>query len=131
MVQDLEQAVRNWTDIFDIPMPQIQTIVEEGVVRGVKTQITFHTARIDALPFPLYLVESGPVSPFTEFAEKPGFGIHHITFDIQEEPEAFRNRMEQELHFAVLAEYDLEGYRYIIFDTISVMGALIAIRVHK
>ncbi len=32
---------------------------------------------------------------------------------------------------AVIVVQDLEGYRYIIFDTILVMGALIAIRVHK
>ena len=127
IVPNIDQAVETWVDLFDIEKPEIQTIVEKTVIRGQETMSCFCAARIKEMPFPLYLVQSGPVSPFAEFAQKNGYGIHHITFDVKEDPAVFTQRMQNELQIGILAEYDLEGAHYILFDSAEKMGAVIGI----
>lgn len=119
VIPSLEKAVHNWTEIFDIQEPEIQTITE--------TEFSFRYARVDGAPFVLHLVEGTSASPFADFAEKNGFGIHHITFQTDEDSAVFIRRMKKELDIDVLTEYDLEGRHYIVFDSAEVMGANIAI----
>ena len=127
VVPSLEGAVKNWTDIFDIKTPEIHSVSEKGILHGEETVFTFRYARIDEMPFPLYLVESGAVSPFSEFAAKNGFGIHHITFRTEEENASFATRMKQGNGIDILTEYDLEGTHYTVFDSAEIMGARIAV----
>lgn len=128
VTEDLDASVKLWSDIFDIQAPKIETVKETCTLRGQKTQAQFRFARIDETPFPLYLVESGSTGPFAEFAGKAGHGIHHIAFDLGDQRGAFMARMKELLGIEILAEYDLDGAHYTLYDSVEKMGAIMGTR---
>lgn len=128
LVDDLDTAVRNWTDIFAIPTPKIQQAEETCLVREKAVQTSFRYARIEGAPFELYLIESKGPGPFETFVKRKGHGIHHIAFDLGKETSAFTDRMKNQLEIDVLAEYHLDGKLYTVFDSAEKMGTAIAVR---
>ncbi|MCL2094127.1 MAG: VOC family protein [Treponema sp.] len=99
VVKDLEAAAKKYAEIFGIPVPKINFPSQEkldedakgepaSVFRGSKAHTRCITTVINLEPIHIELIQ--PVaepSPWTEFLDAKGQGVHYMAF---EAPEGFK-----------------------------------------
>jgi hypothetical protein len=102
IVKDIEKAAKEWCELFDAPMPEIQ-IQEpgprEGVTyRGKPANYGLKLAVIDAKDrgFIIELHEpTGGQSTYQEFLDKHGEGVHHLGFAAGDKRDAVIGELEE------------------------------------
>ena len=92
VVKDIEKAAKKYTEIFNIPMPEIRQPKEwkkepggkepGTIFRGKKELSRCITAVVKLEPIHIELIQ--PVdepSPWNEFLKKKGQGVHYMAFE--------------------------------------------------
>lgn len=100
VVKDIEKAAKNWADLFNVPVPeiQIQEKAPEGLfTRGKQADFTRKKAVISAGSWSIELFQpTGGDSTFQEFLDKHGEGVHYLGFDVGGKRDAIVSELEEE-----------------------------------
>ncbi|MDR2608325.1 MAG: VOC family protein [Treponema sp.] len=102
VVRDVEKAAKEWAELFNIPVPEIQ-IHDAGPntdisYRGKKAAYGMRMAVIDVKERGFVIELSQPTggeSTFQEFLDKHGEGVHHLGFEVGDKRDAIIEELEQ------------------------------------
>jgi len=99
VVKDVERAAREWAELFNVPMPEIQDHSNRNnpdvTYRGKIGNYGMRMAVIKAGNWVVELSEpAGGDSTFQEFLDKHGEGVHHLGFEVGEKRDAIVNELE-------------------------------------
>lgn len=99
VVEDMDEAVKYWSNLFQIDPPQI--VVNEPnkspdlTYRGEMAEYGIRMAIIEANGFVIELVEPDHnPSTFREFLTKHGSGVHHLGFEVGDKRDAIVKELE-------------------------------------
>ncbi|GGE31424.1 lactoylglutathione lyase [Pullulanibacillus camelliae] len=132
VVQNIEQAVLEYAKLFDIDVPEVkvptlsteQTANKNNLYRGEYRQTGCKTAVIPLRPVYIELIEPlNHPSPWTEFQEKHGQGVHYLAFNI-DGFEEHANFMESQ-GIGMIQKTEKGHERYAYFETEDRLGVTI------
>jgi len=128
VVKDIEQQVKNWAQVLDSPMPDIQIIDEYeksgATYKGKPTLARARQAIFYLGDISIELLEPvGGPSTWEDFAKTNEQGIHHIAFVTENTDKelAFYRRK----NMGVLQQGDFGTGRYTYMDTFEKLGAVV------
>ena len=100
VVKDVEKAAKEWADLFNVPVPEIQDHSCHGnpdvTYRGQTADYGMKMAVITAGNWVVELSEpTGGNSTFQEFLDFHGEGVHHLGFEVGEKRDAIIGELEE------------------------------------
>lgn len=137
VVDDIEQAARNFSGLFGVEAPEIimppkeytpdQTGETYTIFRGVHVPARVKLANLQMGPVTIELLEPlDEASPYTEFKKKHGQGVNFITFTVNGFDEHIDFIESQEIPLVHKGEYG--SGRYCFFDSIPQLGVMLGLQ---
>ncbi len=132
IVDDIEKAVEYYADLFNIPKPEVKTPKPKNTMpvegnkpytwyRGEYRTARCKTAVVGIEPIYIELIEPlDEPSPWTEFKEKHGQGVHYMAFNIDD----FKGHEElmEKKGMPIYHKTEKGKERYGYFETASKLG---------
>ena len=133
VVKNLEESLKKWTEIFNVPMPQIKEQKPSDdtdiTYRGKKAAYGRKLAAIKTDKFLIELIEPGEGdSTFREFLDKHGQGVHHIGFVTGESRDGIINDFEN-MKFPLRTVGRSPGNSWTVVDTEDALGVNLNIKI--
>jgi len=134
VVKDLDKAVEYWSKILGLkPSAVVETKSYEDTKMMFRGYPSFGRARLAFFNLNnvvLELIEPiGGPSTWSEFLEKYGNGLHHIAFDLSNNPECV-DKVIKEIDGEVQQSGFFESGRYVYVDARKTLGAIVEFLVH-
>ncbi len=100
IVEDIESAVKEWAELFGVPVPEIRVDVPSHnpnlTYRGAPAYYGLKLAVIEAGNFVIELHEPDKnPSTFREFLDKHGQGVHHLGFCVGQRRDAVVDELSE------------------------------------
>lgn len=138
IVNDIEAAIDKYCKLFNIPKPHIQIPDAEDrtdqfternytIYRGEKRDTKTKFANLQMGPVTVELMEpfDGP-SPWNEYKQKHGQGVHFITFNVDDFEEHLAFLESQGLPLVHKGEYGSGRYAYV--DSEDQLGVTLGVQ---
>lgn len=130
VVEDLDEAIERYWEMFGIGPWQIYTFAPPGLIeatiRGEPKPYTMKlaTAQVGSLQWELIEPLTGP-SIYAEFLEEHGEGLHHVLCEVEDYDRALAALDEQGI--GVLMGGTWKGATYAYLDTQKTLGTIVEI----
>ncbi|MBO1511336.1 VOC family protein [Metabacillus bambusae] len=137
VVNDINIAAKNFSELFGIEMPEIILPPEEytpdrtgetyTVFRGEQVPARVKIANLQMGPVTVELLEPlNEVSPYTEFKQKHGQGVQFITFTVNGFEEHINFVEEKGIPLVHKGEYGVG--RYCFFNSVPQLGVMLGLQ---
>jgi methylmalonyl-CoA/ethylmalonyl-CoA epimerase len=128
IVKDIEQKVKNYAEIFGIPVPKIVMVGDDSFANthyhGKPSSARSKAAFFDLGPMQMELLEPvGSPSTWEEYLRTHGEGIHHIAFRTEKMDEAFKLFESKGMEVVQTGGWDGGQYAYI--ESTKQMGTIL------
>ncbi|REK54658.1 MAG: bleomycin resistance protein [Thermobacillus sp.] len=137
VVDDIEAAARKYAELFGIPMPKISVPDPDAPVTHTPDSYTLYRGEYVPARTKFANLQMGPVtvellepydepSPWNEFRQKHGQGVHFITFTV--------NGFERHIEFVeskglpLIHKGEYGSGRYSYFDSEDVLGVVLGLQ---
>ena len=132
VVPDIEKAAAAWADLLGIEKPEIRQIRLQGgddyKYRGKPVSCDLKVCNIPMDSFVLELHQPvGGESTFSEYLEKHGCGLHHMSFEVGNRRDAIINEMT-EAGFEMRTIGIYPGSSWTVMDTEEALGVNVSIK---
>ena len=132
VVPDIEKAAAAWADLLGIEKPEIRQIRLQGgddyKYRGKPVSCDLKVCNIPMDSFVLELHQPvGGESTFSEYLEKHGCGLHHMSFEVGNRRDAIINEMT-EAGFETRTIGIYPGSSWTVMDTEEALGVNVSIK---
>ena len=137
VVDDIYETAKNYSTLFGIPMPEIVLPSDDFVLDPTGENYTQYRGEIVPARTKMANLQMGPVtiellepldepSPWTEFKQKNGPGVHFITFTVNGFEEHINFVEDQNIPLIHKGEYG--SGRYCFFDSLSQLGVTLGLQ---
>ena len=133
VVEDMDEAVKYWSKLFNIEEPEIMVQAAEKnpdlTYRGEVAEYGMRMAIIKANGFVIELVEPDQnPSTFREFLNKHGSGVHHLGFEVGDKRDAIVEELENKEGFDMRTIGYYPGSSWTVVDCEDKLGVNINIK---
>ena len=133
VVPDIEKAAATWAELLGIEKPEIRQIRLEGgenyTYRGRPVSCDLKVCNIPINDFILELHQPvGGESTFREFAEKHGYGLHHMSFEVGDQRDAIIEEMKEAGYDTTRTVGFYPGSSWTVVDLEEILGVNLSIK---
>lgn len=138
IVEDIEVAAREWSQLLNVPMPDIQVFqtVENAspdiMYYGKNYKFGLKLASIQApqgFIIELHQILDGNPSTYNEFIKEHGYGVHHLGFAVGGRRDDVVNELV-ERGYPKRIEHIYDGGSWTLFDSEQILGVNLNIKPH-